>query len=61
MSDEKQLSQEEALRIVAHNLHRLNESVYNAVEAGMTIEFIRSHRHHSGGSYGDQLMPVIKK
>ena len=57
----KELTQEEALRIVAHNLHRLNESVFHAVEAGLTIEFIRSHRHHEGGNYGDQLMPVIKK
>ena len=53
--------QESAIRIVANNLHRLNESVVKAVEAGVTIELMRTARyHHETGNWGDQLTPVIR-
>ena len=33
-----------------------------AVEAGVTVELIRSSRHHNGdGNWGDLLIPVITK
>lgn len=53
--------QESALRIMANNLHRLNESVAKCVEAGLTIQLVRTARYHSeGGQWGDQLTPVVK-
>jgi len=50
MTDEQQAS----VRMLANDLHRLNQSVMNAVEAGMSVELIRSARQ-----FGDLLTPVI--
>ena len=51
-----------AIRMVANDLHRLNLSVMKAVEAGVSVELIRSARHHCGnGNFGDLLTPVIVK
>ncbi len=46
--------------MVANDLHRLNQSVMKAVEAGVSVELVRSARHHGGsGNWGDLLIPVI--
>ncbi|MCB1427686.1 MAG: hypothetical protein R3D34_16120 [Nitratireductor sp.] len=51
-----------AIRMVANDLHRLNQSVMKAVEAGVSVELIRSARHHCGnGNWGDLLTPIIVK
>jgi hypothetical protein len=53
--------QESAIRIVANNLHRLNDAVVKAVEAGVTVELMRTARYHNEvGNWGDQLTPVIR-
>ncbi|MCK5932345.1 hypothetical protein SAMN06297251_104128 [Fulvimarina manganoxydans] len=55
-------SQQQAIRMLANDLHRLNQSVMKAVEAGVSVELVRSARHHSGnGNWGDLLVPVIVK
>ena len=55
-------SQQQAIRMLANDLHRLNQSVMKAVEAGVSMELVRSARHHSGnGNWGDLLVPVIVK
>ncbi len=52
--------QQATIRMVANDLHRLNQSVMKAVEAGVSVELIRSARHHGGdGNWGDLLIPVI--
>jgi len=52
--------QQAAIRMVANDLHRLNQSVMKAVEAGMSVELVRTARHHgSNGNWGDLLIPVI--
>ena len=52
--------QQAAIRILANELHRLNQTVMNAVEAGVSVELVRSARHHGGnGNWGDLLIPVI--
>ena len=49
-----------AIRILANDLHRLNQSVMRAVEAGVSVELVRSARHHAGeGNWGDLMIPVI--
>ena len=54
--------QQAMIRMVANDLHRLNQSVMKAVEAGVSVELIRSARHHSGsGNWGDLLTPIIVK
>lgn len=51
--------QQTAIRILANDLHRLNQSVMKAVEAGVSVELVRSARHHGEGNWGDLLIPVI--
>ena len=52
--------QQAAIRIVANDLHRLNQAVMKAVEAGVSVELERSARHQGGdGNWGDLLNPVI--
>lgn len=56
MDDDRQA----IIRMVANDLHRLNQSVMKAVEGGVSVELIRSARHHGGdGNWGDLLVPVI--
>ena len=52
--------QQAMIRIVANDLHRLNLAVMKAVEVGVSVELVRSARHHGGnGNWGDLLIPVI--
>ncbi|MBX3584165.1 MAG: hypothetical protein KF810_19945 [Rhizobiaceae bacterium] len=52
--------QQAAIRILANDLHRLNQAVMQAVDAGVSVELVRSARHHSGnGNWGDLLIPVV--
>jgi hypothetical protein len=53
--------QEAAVRQLANSLHRLNEAVVKAVQAGITVELLRTSRYHNeAGNWGDQITPVIK-
>jgi len=52
--------QQAMIRILANDLHRLNHTIMKAVDAGVSVEVIRSARHHGGdGNWGDLLVPVI--
>ncbi|TAW63304.1 hypothetical protein ELI15_02175 [Rhizobium ruizarguesonis] len=52
--------QQTTIRMLANDLHRLNQSVMKAVEAGVSVELVRSARHHAGdGHWGDLLIPVV--
>lgn len=52
--------QQTLVRMVANDLHRLNHSIMKAVEAGVSVELVRSARHHGGeGNWGDLLIPVV--
>ena len=62
MASAMSTDEQAAIRMVANDLHRLNQSVMKAVEAGVSVELIRSARHHCGnGNFGDLLTPVIVK
>ena len=62
MASAMDADEQAAIRMVANDLHRLNQSVMKAVEAGVSVELIRSARHHSGnGNWGDLLTPSIVK
>lgn len=53
--------QESAIRILANSVHRLNEAVVRAVDAGVSVELIRTARYHNAaGNWGDQMTPVIR-
>ncbi len=54
--------QESAIRQLANDLHRLNHSVMRAVDAGVSVELVRSARHHGGeGNWGDMMVPIVVK
>lgn len=63
MSDNTTTTDNEAIiRKLANNLHRLNETVIEAVNAGMSVELIRASRYHNEqGDWGDMLVPVIRQ
>ncbi len=62
MASSMNQDQQAAVRMVANDLHRLNQSVMKAVESGISVELIRSARHHCGdGNFGDLLTPIIVK
>ena len=51
--------QQSAIRTLANDLHRLNHAVMKAVDAGVSVELVRSARHPGGdGNWGDLLIPV---
>lgn len=50
-----------AIREVAETVHRANEAVRRAVDAGVSVELIRVSRYHDGsGSWGDQMIPAVR-
>ena len=50
------------LRTLASDLQRLNKTIADVVEEGMTVELVRRSRCHTiSGSWGDQMMPVITR
>ena len=52
--------QQAAIRMMANDLHRLNQSVMKAVEAGVSVELVPSARHHGGnGKWGVLLIPAV--
>jgi hypothetical protein len=43
---------------VMSDLERLNHTIKEAVETGLTIELVRAARHHCGsGNWGDVMSP----
>ena len=62
LTTEMNEAQKSAIRMLANDLHRLNQAVMRAVEAGLSVELQRTARHHAeGGYWGDLLMPIIVK
>ena len=62
MTSEMDDAQKSAIRMLANDLHRLNQAVMKAVETGLSVELQRTARHHAeGGYWGDLLMPTVVK
>ena len=54
--------QDSHIRMVTNNLHRLNDSIVQAVQAGLTVEIKRASRFHDGaGEWGDQIYLAVTK
>ncbi len=54
--------QDGKMRILINNLHRLNDSIVQAVESGLTVEIKRASRFHGGaGNWGDQIYLAITR
>ncbi|MBI1206993.1 MAG: hypothetical protein GC191_06855 [Azospirillum sp.] len=55
-------SQDSAIRILANCVHRLNEAVVKCVNAGVSVELMRTARYHdASGNWGDQVTPIISR
>jgi hypothetical protein len=53
--------QDAVVRRIADAVHRTNEAIRQAVDAGISVELIRVSRYHEGqGNWGDQMIPVIR-
>jgi hypothetical protein len=51
-----------AIRRVADAVHRMNEAVIRAVDAGVSVELVRVSRYHDQrGNWGDQVVPMIRE
>ncbi len=62
LTTEMNEAQKSAIRMLANDLHRLNQAVMRAGEAGLSVELQRTARHHAeGGYWGDLLMPIVVK
>ncbi len=50
-----------AIQQVMDAIHRTNEAIRCAVDAGIAVELVRTSRYHdAGGSWGDQMAPAIR-
>lgn len=55
-------AQMDRIEAVAQQIDRLNATIRDAVDAGLSVELHRSERHHCGqGCWGDLMRPVIVK
>jgi NADH:ubiquinone oxidoreductase subunit D len=62
LATEMSPEQESVIRILANELHRVNEAVMKCVEQGLSVELQRVKRHHSeDGYWGDMIVPIIVK
>ena len=62
LPDHSETETERAVRRIADAVHRVNEVIVRAVEAGVSVELVRTSRYHDGrGNWGDQLIPTIRK
>lgn len=53
---------ENALRPVAEAVHRVNEAIIRAVDAGISVELVLSSRYHDGrGNWGDQMTTILRE
>ena len=54
--------QQKAVRRIADAVHRVNDAIIRAVEAGISVELMRTSRFHDGaGNWGDQMIPMIRE
>jgi hypothetical protein len=62
LPDHSETESERAVRRVADAVHRVNEVIVRAVEAGVSVELVRISRYHDGrGNWGDQMIPTIRE
>jgi hypothetical protein len=62
LPDHSETETERAVRRIADAVHRVNEVIVRAVEAGVSVELVRTSRYHDGrGNWGDQLIPTIRE
>ncbi len=59
-SGELEPRQAAAVAALREQIAKVNAAVAMAVDTGLTIELVRSSRHHSGQStWGDQMSPKV--
>jgi hypothetical protein len=62
LPDHTESESERAIRRIADAVHRVNEMIMRAVQAGVSVELVRISRFHDGhGNWGDQMIPTIRE
>jgi hypothetical protein len=62
LPDHSETESDRAVRRIADAVHRVNELIVRAVEAGVSVELVRTSRYHDGrGNWGDQMIPTIRE
>ena len=62
LPDTNETESDRAIRRVADAVHRMNETVIRAVDAGVSVELVRVSRYHDErGNWGDQVIPMIRE
>jgi hypothetical protein len=62
LEETTETDREKAVRRVADAVHRVNEAIIRAVDAGISVELVRTSRFHDGtGNWGDQMIPMIRE
>ena len=62
LPDVTETERDKAIRRVADAVHRMNEAIIRAVNAGVSVELVRTSRYHDGkGNWGDQAIPTIRE
>lgn len=50
------------MQTLSNDLQRLNQTITELADDGMTVELVRRSRYHTAtGNWGDQMMPVITR
>jgi hypothetical protein len=54
--------QECLLNSIRNKLNDVNTAIREAVDSGLSVELVRTHRHHqTGGYWGDIMAPAVVK
>jgi hypothetical protein len=62
LPDVEETERDKAIRRVADAVHRMNDAIIRAVDAGVSVELVRVSRYHDGrGNWGDQAVPTIRE
>ncbi len=57
---EPSIDRDTALQYIAEAVDRVNRAVLYAVNSGVSVEIVRTSRHHDGcGNWGDQMAHEI--
>jgi hypothetical protein len=53
--------QREANEKMTRAIETLNEAVAEAVQSGLSVELMRTHRRHGAGAFGDQVTAAVQR
>lgn len=61
LPDVQEAERDKAIRRVADAVHRMNEAIIRAVDAGVSVELVRVSRYHDGRGNWGEAVPTIRE